>query len=363
MDPVRSAIVGGGFIGRVHARAVLAGGARLRGIIDVTPEASRTLSADFGVENGLETFEEVLADPDVDLVHICTPNNLHAKMAHAVIAAGKHVICEKPLATTAVEAKSLLDAANAAGVLTGVPFAYRFYASVRDARARVAAGEIGALRMLHGHYLQDWLLEESDNNWRVDPAQGGASRAFGDIGVHWCDLIEFVSGEKIANIMAKTVTAQKRVDENGERVEVATEDLVTFMFETENSVIGTAVVSQVSAGRANELLLNLDGSKAALSFNQMLPDSLWIGQRDKNSIVWRNSSAMQASAADYAFIPSGHPQGYQDSFNAFYRDMTRTIRGIAVDGMPTFADGERAARITEAVLASAKSNSWTEVST
>jgi predicted dehydrogenase len=361
MEPVRSAIIGGGFIGHVHARAVLANAGRLVTVYDAKPEVSQALVSTLRADRVVASYESVLADADVNLVHVCTPNHLHFPMAMAAIDAGKHVICEKPLAVTSDEARALRDAADAAGVVAAVPFVYRFYASIRDARARVTGNELGDLRLLHGHYLQDWLLEESDNNWRVEPQLGGASRAFGDIGVHWCDLLEFVSGQRIARLNARAATTQRRKNAAGELVDVATEDLVSFIFETESGVVGNAVVSQVSAGRPNEVVLNIDGARSAISFNQMMPDSLWIGARAQNSIVWRGTSAASTAAQAYVNIPSGHPQGYQDAFNFFYRDVCLAIQGEKVDGLPTFEDGLRAAQLTEAVMKSAATRDWQEV--
>lgn len=361
MKQVGTAIVGGGFIGRIHAKAVLANGGKLVTIVDATPESSQALQKEFGISTAIQSFEAVLTDPDIQLVHICTPNHLHAEMALAVIKAGKHVVCEKPLATDAATAQELVDAAKAANLKTGVPFVYRFYAMVREAKSRVAQGELGKLNLLHGSYLQDWLLENTDNNWRVDPKLGGASRAFGDIGVHWCDLIEFVTGEKISEVIANIATVQDRVNGNGKLEKVTSEDVVTFMFKTASGVNGNAVISQVSAGRPNEIILNIDGSKSAYSFNQLLPETLWVGKRGETTRIYRGATQTSPESLNYSFVPSGHPQGYQDCFNGFYRDMIKTIDGESIPTLPTFEDGARAARITEAVLESVSTKSWTGV--
>lgn len=361
MSQIRSAIVGGGFIGRVHAKAVLAHGATLGAVLAADPETTSAVVRELGADRVYASYAEMLADPEIDLVHICTPNHLHFAQAMAAIQAGKHVICEKPLGISPIETAELVAAAETAGVVAAVPFVYRFYPAVRDARVRARSGELGEIRLLHGHYLQDWCLDPHEFNWRIDPAQGGRTRAFGDIGVHWCDLIEFVSGEQIASVSARMTTVQKRFGPEGALVEVETEDAAAFMFVTTTGAMGSALVSQVSPGRANELLIAVDGSKASISFNQMLPDSLWIGQPDQNTTVWRGSAGMSSGAGHYSHLPSGHPQGYQDAFNSFYRDVALAIGGESVEGLPDFVDGHRAAAITAAILASAATGTWQEV--
>jgi predicted dehydrogenase len=321
---------------------------------------------------------------DVDVVHVCTPNHLHAGLAEAALSAGKHVVCEKPLATDAATARRLADVAGDAGRVATVPFVYRFYPLVREARARVAAGSIGPIRLVHGSYLQDWLATEDDDNWRVDAELAGASRAFADIGSHWCDLVEFVAGDRLAAVCAQTVTAvpeRVRADDhtfgasggapssaNGpaghERRPVTTEDITVVMFRTRGGVAGSVVVSQVSPGRKNQLHFEVAGAEATLSFDQEQPESLWVGRRASSEVVVRDPAHLDAAAAPYAVLPPGHPQGYQDCFDAFVADTYRAVRAgttEGVDGLPTFADGARAADITDAVLRSAAAGTWEDV--
>src|SRR3954447_3256648 len=204
---LRVGIAGTGFIGGVHARSVRVSGAHLAGVASTSVERAESAADALGAERAYGSSEELIADPSIDVLHICTPNHLHVPLAEAAIAAGKHVICEKPLALSGDDAARLATAADAAGVQAGVPFVYRYYPTVREARELVASGQTGPLRLLHGSYLQDWLLRPDDDNWRVDPALGGASRAFADIGSHWCDLAEFVSGPRIPRLSAGTFTA------------------------------------------------------------------------------------------------------------------------------------------------------------
>src|SRR5829696_10221389 len=205
--PLRIAIAGTGFIGAVHARSARLAGARLVGVSASTPERSEAAASALGAERGFASSEALVEAVDVDVVHICTPNHLHLPLAEAALAAGKHVICEKPLALDVAGAQRLLDAAAGSGRHAAVPFVYRYYPTVREARERVASGQTGSVRLLHGTYLQDWLLRPDDSNWRVDEQLGGASRAFADIGSHWCDLAEFVSGHRIARLSARLLTA------------------------------------------------------------------------------------------------------------------------------------------------------------
>src|SRR6185503_14724728 len=204
---LRVAIAGTGFIGAVHARSSRLAGARLVGVAASSPESGRRAAAVFGAERAFATAEELVEAPDVDVVHICTPNHLHVPLAQAALAAGKHVVCEKPIALDGAGAQELSDAADAGGLITSVPFVYRYYPTLREARERVRTGVSGPIRLLHGSYLQDWLLRPEDDNWRVDATLGGASRAFADIGSHWCDLAEFVSGHRIIKVSARTLTA------------------------------------------------------------------------------------------------------------------------------------------------------------
>ena len=377
---LRVAVAGTGFIGAVHARSARLAGARLVGVAASTPERSRAAAARLGAERAFGAAEELVAAKDVDVVHLCTPNHLHAPLAEAALAAGKHVVCEKPLAASAPDAERLAALAAAhPGRLAAVPFVYRYYPVVREARARVAAGEAGELRLIHGTYLQDWLSVPEDDNWRVDPDLGGASRAFADIGSHWCDLAEFVSGERIAALSAQAVTligerspgpgrhAFARAGSGsgsagaGARRAVGTEDAATVQLRTTGGAVGTLMVSQVSPGRKNALRLEISGSQATYHFDQEHPETLWAGGRDHTEIVARDGASLAPSAAPYATLPPGHPQGYHDCFDLFVADAYRAIAAAAPDGLPTFADGARAARITQAVLDSSAAGAWVEV--
>lgn len=377
---LRVAIAGVGFIGPVHLRAARLAGAEVVGLAGGTyNEVTQRVAAAHQVERVFESAEALATDPGVDVVHICTPNDLHAPLARLALEAGKHVICEKPLATSAADAAALAALAAQSGRVAAVPFVYRFHPVVREARARVSGGRTGAIHLVHGSYLQDWLATPDDTNWRVDARRGGPSRAFADIGSHWCDLVEFVTGHRIARVSARTHTVfaerpagsahafQRGSGDSagsgaGQRVPVGGEDAVTMMFETDRGAAGTLVVSQVSHGRKNRLWFEIDAAHEALAFDQEEPERLWVGSRAAQRLVVRDPSALSPEAARYATYPAGHAQGYGDAFAAFVADVYAAVRGEAPDGLPRFEDGLRAARITEAVLASAASRAWEEVS-
>jgi predicted dehydrogenase len=360
-DRVRAGIVGAGFMGTVHARAVRAAGGVVARVAASSPQRAAAAAGQLGAEAAAESAEALVAAEDVDVVHVCTPNALHATVAGLALAAGKPVVCEKPLATSVEDARELTAKAQAASLVATVPFVYRFYPAVREARARIAAGQTGPLRLLHGSYLQDWLSRSEDSNWRVDPRLGGASRAFGDIGVHWCDLMEFTTGHRITRLTARTVTAFDQRPSGSEVAQVGTEDAATILFETDQGGAGSVVISQVSPGRKNRLWFSFDGADASLSFDQENPDTLWVGGRETNQLLLRGSEGMSEASTRYDVVPAGHPQGYQDCFNAFVADSYAAVAGSPPDGLPTFADGLRATLLTRAVLDAAAAQTWLEV--
>lgn len=358
---IRAGIIGTGFIGQVHASAVRAAGGRVTRVASGRPGHGTGSAARLRAEQPLASAGELIAAPDVDVVHICTPNMLHAPMAEQALLAGKPVICEKPLATTVGDARRLAALAADRGLVATVPFVYRFYPAVREAQDRVRQGRPGPLHLLHGCYLQDWLSRPEDDNWRTDPALGGASRAFGDIGVHWCDLVEFVSGHRITRVAATARTVYGQRGPAGRQRQVGTEDAVTVLFGTDAGAAGSVVLSQVSAGRKNRLCFSVDGETESLAFDQESPDALWIGGRRENRVLLRGPETFGAAAAAYSVLPPGHPQGYQECFNAFIRDTYAALAGPRPDGLPTFADGLRAAVLTAAVLEAADKETWVEV--
>jgi len=352
----RAGIIGTGFMGRVHTRAIRSAGGTVIGVVGSAPGKGHEFAAEIGATRGFDTAEEMFADPEVNVIHICTPNHAHESLAKAAIAAGKHVVCEKPLSVDADSAAQMARAASDAGLVATVPFVNRFHPLMREARHLISEGAIGRLTLAHGSYLQDWLLLPDDDNWRVKAKLGGPLRAFGDIGSHWCDLLEFVTGDRISRVNAQLSTVHSS---RGEPVD--TEDIATVQFATASGAVGITVISQVSAGRKNRMLLELSGTDATLSFDQEQPEVLWLGRRDRSSLLVRDPEVMGTEAARLSRVPAGHAQGYQDCFNAFVADTAAAIAGAAPDGLPDFAAGARAAQLADAVLTSASTGNWVEV--
>ncbi len=360
----RVGIVGMGFIGEVHARAVARCGGALEAVASSTAQTAEVAAQRLGVPRAFRSAEELILSPDVDVVHICTPNHLHDRLAELALKADKHVICEKPLAVDSSGAARLADLAAASSLVAAVPFVYRYYPTVREARERVRRGDAGRVHLVHGSYLQDWLAQACQTNWRVDPALGGASRAFGDIGIHWCDLVEFTTGHRITELVASTAApygARDGVRSAATTPGSVTEDLATVMFRTDGGAAGSVVVSQTALGRKNRLWLSIDGENAAYSFDQERPDRLWVGGQDVTTVLPRGSAATSPAAEVYNKLPPGHPQGYQDCFDAFVSDVYAAIAGGKPDGLPTFEDGLRSARITDAVMESTRTQGWVAV--
>ncbi|WP_434031512.1 Gfo/Idh/MocA family protein [[Pseudomonas] boreopolis] len=373
MSKLGIAIMGTGMIGAVHRRAALLAGAVVRGVGASSPERAREVAQAWDVPRAYRDIEEAVADPQVQVVHVCTPNHLHRAMAQAALEAGKHVVCEKPLATTAQDARALAELAASTGLVATVPFVYRYHPVVREARARIAQGDLGPLRLIHGSYLQDWLLDPASNNWRVDPALGGASRVFADIGSHWCDLVEWLTGERFAEVSAvfETVIAERGAATSksfttpaagGEKHAVSSEDVAAAMFKTGNGVLASLTVSQVSAGRRNRLWFEIDGAKSSVAFDQEDSERLWMGFPDQREEVFvRGPGAGSAEQRRLAVLPAGHAQGYGNCFEAFVQDTYRAIEGERPEGLPTFDDGLRSALIVDGVIASSRTRAWTPI--
>jgi predicted dehydrogenase len=348
--PPRSAIIGAGMVGSVHAHAVHRAGGQLAAVSASTPHSSQSAARRLRAERAATTEQIVTAD-DVDVVHICTPNNLHLEQTAAALAAGKHIICEKPLATTVTDASFLVEAAQNARTTAAVSFVYRFYPMVREARCRIANA---AVWLMHGHYLQDHVAKADPAGWRSNPMQSGISMTFADIGSHWCDLMEFVTGDRISAVFAMEAATQRRGARQDHGAVVA--------FRTGRGAVGSLVVSQASPGRKNQLSFSLDGRETAVQFNQERPDELIIGGLQTNTVLSRDEDALDPRSARYSLLPAGHPQGYQDCFNLFVADVYEAIRtGTAPEGLPVLADGLRAATIHAAVAASVSSGAWTDV--
>ena len=360
--PLRVAIAGAGFMGRTHSIAARAAGAEVVAVLASAPSRVDAAIEAVGAARGYTALDELLRAEDVDVVHVCLPNRDHVAASLTALEAGRHVVCEKPLAADVRDADFLALTAARLGLVAAVPFVYRFHPMVREMRRRIAAGQAGRIGMLHGSYLQDWLARPV-SNWRVDPAAGGASRTFADIGSHWFDLLEFTTGDVVTAVSAQFSTVfDRRTGVDGAEFRVETEDSVAVQFRTARGVIGSFVGAQVAAGRKNRLALEVSGTDHSFAFDQEDPERLWMGDEDGHRVLVRDADRLGTGAAEYAIVPSGHAQGYQDAFNAFARDVYRAVRGTTPDGLPGFAAGARSALLVDAVVRSqAAGGAWTDV--
>lgn len=385
MKRIGMGLVGAGFVGPHHLDAV-----RRLGFVDVvaiagSSDASARKKADaLGVPRAYGSYEALLEDPDIQVVHNATPNYLHFPVNMAAIAKGKHIVSDKPLGMTAAEAKQLLDAAKQAGIIHAVTFNYRGNPLVQQARHMIAAGTVGAPRFVHGHYLQDWLLKDTDYSWRLEPDKGGASSALGDIGSHWCDLAQHISGSRITSVLADittTIPQRKRpignreafaaggADEAYELVDIAVEDLASVLIRFENGAKGAFSVGQICAGHKNDLVVEVCGAISSLKWRQESQNELWIGHRDRaNELLPKDPGLLDSSVQRYAHLPGGHQEAWADAFCNLMRDIYGFIAEGRSPGDPhppafaTFEDGYRANVIVEAILQSAAAGSvWTPV--
>ena len=386
MKRIGMGLVGPGFVGRHHIDAV-----RRLGFVDVvaiaaSSEASARRKADaLGVARAYGSYDALAADPDVHVVHNTTPNHLHEAVILAALAHRKHIVSDKPLATTAAVARRLWDAAIQAGVVHAVTFNYRGNPMVQQARTMVAAGDIGDVRYVHGAYLQDWLIEPTDFSWRLDPDQGGESSAMGDIGSHWCDLVQHVVGQRIIAVLADLSTVvptrirptgsreafAHEADAKGEAFTVHSEDLATVLLRFDGSAKGCVSIGQVCAGHRNDLWFEASGRTGSLRWRQEQQNELWVGRRSvANSVLPRDPNLLAPAAAAYVNLPGGHQEGWSDAFANVIRDIYGVIAHTAdgrspLDRPPAFAsfeDGYHAACVVEAVLDSHRRGGiWTNV--
>ena len=382
MEPTRVGIVGAGFAARSHIDALRrVPGVDLTGITASSPERSRAAAEELGVPAAFGSVADMVASPNVDAIHNCAPNHLHLEINRSVLAAGKHLLSEKPLGLTSVETGELEALASEAGVVTGVCHNYRHFPLVRHAKELLDSGELGAPHFVHGTYLQDWLAYAEDWNWRLEANQSGGSRAVADIGSHWFDLIQYVTGMKVVRVSARKFalhlerlkptgevqTFQRAEDAPADAVRIDTEDGAVILLEFDTGVLGTLSVSQVSPGRKNDLVINVDTPSAGLAWRQEDPNRLWIGRRDEaNAQLFRDPGLLSAPAARLAHYPGGHEEGWPDALKNLIDDFYAAVRGHD-DGsgheasFATFSDAHHVTLVVEAVMASAASERWVDV--
>jgi predicted dehydrogenase len=376
---IGAAVIGTGFIGTVHVEALRRIGVQVRGVLGSTPERGAARAAALGVARAYGSLDELLADDAVDVVHVTSPNHLHSPQTKAILAAGKHVVCEKPLAMTARESAELVGLAADTGLVNATNFNIRYYPLNQHASELVGSGGLGDIRLVTGRYFQDWLLLDSDWNWRLQPEQGGALRAVGDIGSHWLDLMTFVTGQHVGAVMAELSTfigtrheptgpvETFSTDRSAETVErpITTEDTATILLRFDGGARGAVSISQISPGRKNSLVYEIDGSEGAWSWDSEQPDQAWLGHRDRpNEILIRNPALMGPAGQAASALPGGHVEGFFDTFCAHFRAVYADV-GAGVTpprpGYPTFADGHDEMLVGEAIARSAREGRWVDV--
>ncbi|MGI9606829.1 MAG: Gfo/Idh/MocA family protein [Acidimicrobiales bacterium] len=373
-------VVGVGFIGVAHVEALRRIGVNVVGVVGSSPERARVKAEAANLPQVYESYEAMLADPNIHSVHIASPNHAHADQVRWALDAGKHVICEKPLALNSADTLDLVARAAASGLVHGVCFNIRFYPSAHQAAAMVRQGEIGSPRFISGAYLQDWLLRPTDWNWRLEPGSGGELRSVADIGSHWLDLARFITGKLVTEVMADLHTfvpvrthpagpvetfAAASDDQNVIEETMTTDDGAGILLRFEDGGRGQAAISQVSAGRKNSVSIEVDGSESSVSWRSEDPDNLWIGHRGRpNELLARDPSLLSPDAARVTAYPAGHVEGYPDTFRGLFNEIYKDIAsgGPSEDPTyPTFVDGHDAVCVTEAVARSAKEERWITV--
>ncbi len=378
---IKAAIVGTGFIGPAHLEALRRNNISVSGLVASTEEKGKAKARILGVPYAYPTFEAMLDDPDIDIVHLATPNYLHYQHARAALQAGKHVVCEKPLAMNSRQSAELVRLAAESHLVNAVNFNLRFYPLMHHARSMVQAGDLGDLFVLQGSYLQDWLLLPTDWNWRLEPELGGTLRAVADIGSHWLDLITFITGRRVESVLADfrtflpvrkkptkpldTFSGKLLTPEDYVEQSIHTEDYATILLHYTGGARGVLTVSQVSAGRKNRLSFEIDGSQAALAWNSERPNELWVGRRDgPNQVLMKDPSLLSAEARAINTYPGGHNEGYPDTFKQLIGKVYQYLRNgdfDAVPDFPTFADGHYGLILSEAIERSANESCWVEV--
>lgn len=385
MKIINTAVIGSGFMGAAHIEALRRiGGVNIKAIVSDDLPAAKSIAEKYSIPDVYSDYKKVLEDKEIEAIHNCTPNYLHFEINKAAAEAGKHIISEKPLTTNSEDSKVLVDLVKKNKLVNAINFNYRFYPLIQHAKRIIEKGELGDIYLTHGHYLQDWLFYNTDYNWRLEPEISGASRAVADIGSHWCDIIQFLTGMKIKKVFADIFTIHntrfkpkqavetfkgKEIDasSNADEVKINTEDGGNIIFQFENGRRGVFTVSQVSAGRKNNFEFGIDGSKKAIKWNQEEPNQLWIGYREKpNEILIKDPSLLEPEARGFAHYPGGHPEGYPDGPKNLFMQVYELIRSgrdpqSEKKVFADFEDGLYENKIIEAIIKSSAEERWIEI--
>ena len=376
---LNAAVIGLGFVGKAHVEALRRLGIPVRGALGSSGDTTAAACKSLNLERPYASLDELAADAAVDVVHLCTPNYLHFEQASRLMRAGKHVLCEKPLTMDSAESELLVALARETGKVGGVAYNLRYYPLCQEARALIEKGAIGQPKLVHGSFLQDWLLYPTDWNWRLDPKLGGQLRAISDIGTHWLDLVTWMTGRKVTEVCADLVTVvpirqrprgrvetfQKADPTNVDPVPIETDDYGSVLFHLEGDLSGAMTVSQVSAGRRARLWFEIDGTEGSLAWNSEEPGTLWIGRRDRaNEELPKDPALLSPQARRYAAYPGGHAEGYPDTFVQLFRDFYEYIEAgdfKAPRTFPTFESGNDEMVLCEAIERSSTTRAWVPV--
>ncbi|MCH6200778.1 Gfo/Idh/MocA family oxidoreductase [Aquiflexum sp. LQ15W] len=381
MKKIKTAIVGTGFIGPAHLEALRRlPNIEVTALCEVNIDLAKEKAIQLGIPNAY-TFEEMLKQPEIDVVHICTPNFLHFSQSKAALLTGKHVVCEKPLATKIEEAEELVALAKEKGLVNAVHFNLRYYPLVRQMKTMRENGDLGEVYSVMGSYLQDWLFLQTDYNWRLEPDKSGDSRAIADIGSHLLDITEYVTGLKVTEVMADFSTVHKtrlkplkaietysgKMLEPSDYAEVPinTEDHASVLLRFDNGNKGSVTVSQVNAGRKNRLNIEISGSKANLEWCSERPNELWVGKRESaNQHLMKDPSLLTREASALVSFPGGHNEGFPDTSKQMFKEVYTAVReGKQPENpsFPTFADGLRELLICERIIESHRKQAWVKI--
>jgi predicted dehydrogenase len=383
MKTIKAGIIGTGFIGPAHVEALRRlGSVDVVGLAEESDAVAKEKAAALNIPRPYGNYRDLLGDSEIQTVHICSPNHLHYEMAKAALEAGKHVVCEKPLAISVDQAQILAQLADKTKLVHAINFNVRYYPLMRQVRTMVERGEMGEVFAVHGSYLQDWLFHPTDYNWRLETALSGQLRAVADIGTHWIDLVTYVTGLEITSVFAdmatfhpirkkprrpvETYSGKLLAAEDYEDIPITTEDYAAILFRFANGGRGMLTLSQVAAGRKNRCAFEIDGSKQAVAFDSETPNALWIGRRDgNNEIMIKDPSLAYPDARALMSYPGGHTEGFPDTFKQLYREVYAAVS----DGMmppdpvpfPTFHDGLRELIVCEKIQQSHQEERWIDV--
>jgi predicted dehydrogenase len=379
MAKLRAAVIGVGFVGKAHLESLRRQGIPVQGVLASSPDRSQHYRDTLGVDRAYSSLDDLLADKSVDVVHVCTPNNVHFEESKAALEAGKHVMCEKPLAMDTVESPELIEVAKKQKRVGGVTYNLRYYPLAQEARALIAKGAIGEPRLVHGSFLQDWLLYPTDWNWRLESQLGGELRAISDIGTHVLDTVTWLTGRKVTEVCADLATMlpvrrkprgrvesfQKAASAEFDDVKITTDDYGSVLLHLEGGLRGVMTVSQISAGRKARLGWEIDGSEGSLAWQSEDPNTLWIGRRTQpNEIMLKDPALMSPATRGYSAYPGGHTEGYADTFAQLFKDFYAYIAAgdlSAPRSFPTFETGHEELILCDAILASSRERKWVSV--